>query len=292
MASSPHLFHLSQAQPQQLAGGAWRRTVDAGCLPILEGLSAELLTLGPHGRHGPFWQANAHTLAYCMEGAARITICSPGQIRDCFTVGPQDVFFIQQGFLQHIESLAEGETKLLLTFSHERPTEMVPEGLAAIADAMEAAASRPFGALAAAMTGPSGRANSHRISLGAIEPVVGPAGALARIVSAEEFSILDKLSLRLLLLGAAGAEVPHWHPNCAEIGYVLSGRVQLSVMRPSNKVDQFEVGAGDIYFVPVAFLHSVENIFAGETELLTGFGHEEPQDILLQAALAPGVVQG
>jgi len=281
MASSPHLFHLSQARPQRLAGGAWRRTVDAGCLPILEGLSAELLTLGPHGRHGPFWQANAHTLAYCMEGAARITICSPGQIRDCFTVGPQDVFFIQQGFLQHIESLAEGETKLFLTFSHERPTEMVPEGLAAIADAMEAAASR---------TGRAGKTNPHRINLGTIEPILEAGGAFARIASAEEFSILDKLSLRLMLLQAAGAEVPHWHPNCAEIGYVLSGRAQLSVMRPSNKIDQFEVGAGDIYFVPVAFLHSVENIAAGDTELLTGFGHEEPQDILLQAALAPGAL--
>ena len=283
MASSPHLFHLSQARPQRFAGGAWRRRVDAGCLPELEGLSAELLTLGAHGRHGPFWQANAHTLAYCMEGEARITICSPGQIRDCFTVGPQDVFFIQQGFLQQVENLAESETKLLLTFSHERPTEMVPEGLAAIADEMEAAAPK---------RGHAGMSSPHRISLGTIEPVLRAGGALARIVSAEEFSILDRLSLRLLLLQAAGAEAPHWHPNCAEIGYVLSGRAQLSVMRPSNKVDQFEVGAGDIYFVPVAFLHSVENISAGETELLTGFGHEEPQDILLQAALAPGVVQG
>jgi len=281
MASSPHLFHLSQARPQLLAGAAWRRRVDAGCLPILEGLSAELLTLGPQGRHGPFWQANAHTLAYCIEGEARITICSPGQIRDCFTVGPQDVFFIQQGFLQHIESLAEGETKLLLTFSHERPTEMVPEGLAAIADDMGAAASRSERA---------GKVNPHRISLGMIAPVLRAGGALARIASAEEFSILDKLSLRSLLLQVASAEAPHWHPNCAEIGYVLSGRAQLSVMRPSNKVDQFEVGPGDIYFVPVAFLHSVENISAGETELLTGFGHEEPQDILLQGALAPGVL--
>jgi len=158
---------------------------------------------------------------------------------------------------------------------------MVPEGLAAIADAMEAAASR---------TGRAGKTNPHRINLGTIEPILEAGGAFARIASAEEFSILDKLSLRLMLLQAAGAEVPHWHPNCAEIGYVLSGRAQLSVMRPSNKIDQFEVGAGDIYFVPVAFLHSVENIAAGDTELLTGFGHEEPQDILLQAALAPGAL--
>jgi oxalate decarboxylase len=224
-----------------------------------------------------------------MEGEARITICSPGQIRDSFTVGPQDVFFIQQGFLQQVENLANSETKLLLTFSHERPAEMVPEGLAAIAGEMEAV-SRPFGALAVTKSKRGGKADPHRFGLGLVEPVVGPAGALARIVSAEEFSILDKLSLRLLLLQAAGAEVPHWHPNSAEIGYVLSGRAQLSVMRPGNKVDQFEVGAGDIYFVPVAFLHSVENIAAGETELLTGFGHESPQDILLQAALAPGMV--
>jgi len=281
MASSPHLFHLSEVRPQLLAGGARRWRADAGSLPVLEGLSAELWTLDARGRHGPFWQANAHTLAYCIEGAARITICSPGQIRDCFTVGPQDVFFIQQGFLQQIENLAEAETKLLLTFSHERPTEILPEGLAEIACEMEAVTPQSAGV---------GKANPHRICLGMIEPVLRAGGAIARIARAEEFSILDKLSLRSLLLRAATAEAPHWHPNCAEIGYVISGRAQLSVMRPLNKVDQFELGAGDIYFVPVAFLHSLENISAGETELLTSLGHEEPQDILLQAALAPGVL--
>jgi oxalate decarboxylase len=153
---------------------------------------------------------------------------------------------------------------------------------------MEAAASVRSGPKA----GRTGKANPHRISLGMIEPVVGAAGELARIVSAEQFSILEKLSLRSLLLKAAGMQAPHWHPNCAEIGYVLRGRAQLSVLRPSNKVDQFEVGAGDIYFVPVAFLHCLENVSAGETQLLTGFGHEEPQDILLQEALAPGMMQG
>jgi len=278
MASSPYLFQLSQARPQRLAGGAWCRTVDADTLPVLEGLSAQLLTLGPYGRHGPSWQSNAHTLAYCIEGEARITICSPGQIRDRFTVGPRDLFFIQQGFLQDFESLSGGETKLLLTFSHERPIELVPDGLAAVAAGMEAAASVRSGPKA----GRTGKA----------KPVVGAAGELARIVSAEQFSILEKLSLRSLLLKAAGMQAPHWHPNCAEIGYVLSGRAQLSVLRPGNKVDQFEVGAGDIYFVPVAFLHCLENVSAGETQLLTGFGHEEPQDILLQEALAPGVMQG
>jgi oxalate decarboxylase len=98
--------------------------------------------------------------------------------------------------------------------------------LAEIAGEMEATAPR---------TERGGKANPHRISLGMIEPVLREGGALARIASAEEFSILDKLSLRSLLLRAAATEAPHWHPNCAEIGYVLSGRAQLSVCGPATR---------------------------------------------------------
>jgi len=274
MTHSAHLFHLNRLHPQELAAGAWRRCVDAESLPVLQGLSAELLTMGTRGSHGPFWRANAHMLACCIEGEARITISSPGPIRDCFTVAPSDLFFIQQGFLHHFASLAE--TKLLLVFNHERPVELGPDGLAA-----GAAAPRT-----SPRTARAGRANPHRLSLAMIEPVAGPSGDLTRIVSAEEFSILDKLSLRTQRLQPKGAHGLHWHPNCAEIGYVASGRARLSLLRPGNRIERVDIGAGDIYFVPVAWLHSIENVFPGETELLIGFNHEMPEDIMLETALA------
>jgi oxalate decarboxylase len=273
MANSSYLFHLSRPDPQPLPHGIRRRRVDASGLPALQGLAAELLALGPHGSHGPVWQANAHILACCLAGEARIAISSPGPIHDCFTVAPSDLFFIQQGFLHRFESLAG--TKLLLIFSHERPIELGPDGLAQ-------GAAGPPRAPKAARAGP---ANPHRISLAMVAPVAGASGDLARIVSAEEFSILDKLSFRAQLLRRDGAHGLHWHPNCAEIGYVARGRARLSVLRPGNRIDRIDIGAGDVYFVPVAHLHGIENISPGETELLIGFSHEMPQDIMLDAAL-------
>lgn len=276
MAQSPHLFHLSRLQPQPPTAGDGRRRVDADRLPVLRGLSAELLALEPGGSHGPVWQANAHILACCLEGEARIAISSPGPIHDRFTVAPNDLFFIQQGFLHCFESQAGA--KLLLIFSHERPQELGPDGL--MPDSLAPAVPGP--APRAARSGPD---NPHRISLAALEPVAGGTGDLARLASAEDFSILDKLSLRAQLLARDGAQALHWHPNCAEIGFVARGRARLSVLDPDNKIDRLEIGPGDLYFVPVAWLHSLENISPEETELLIGFNHELPEDIMLASAL-------
>jgi oxalate decarboxylase len=270
MTHSPCLFHLSQLPPQQLGAGAWRQAVGA-----LDGLSAELWTLAPRSSQGPSWRTNAHTLAYCIEGEARIAISGPGRFQNRFTIGPGDLFFVEQGFLSQLESLAQ--TKLLLTFSHERPVELEPEALTTlhVRPPLEDGSMR------------GGGLSPQRTSLSHIAPMTGAQGDVARLVSAEEFSILDKLALRAQRLPPETAHGLHWHPNCAEIGYVLNGRLRLSVLGPGRRLDRFEMAAGDIYLVPVAFLHSLENIFPTEAELLISFGHELPQDILLEAALAP-----
>lgn len=279
MAQSPHLFHLGRLQPQPPAAGDGRRRVDADRLPVLQGLSAELLSLTPGGCHGPIWQANAHILACCLEGEARIAISSPGPIHDRFTVAPNDLCFIQQGFLHCFESAAGA--KLLLIFNHERPLELGPDGH--VPDGRGPVPPVAGQLLRAARTGPH---NPHRMSLAAIEPVAGATGDFARLASAEDFSILDKLALRAQLLAPDGTQALHWHPNCAELGFVARGRARLSVLDPDNRVDRLEIGPGDLYFVPVAWLHSLENISPGETELLIGFNHELPEDIMLETALA------
>ena len=46
---------------------------------------------------------------------------------------------------------------------------------------------------------------------------------------------------------------PHWHPRTAEMGYVVKGRARMTVLSPGAKVDTYELGPGDMYFIPRAY---------------------------------------
>ena len=60
---------------------------------------------------------------------------------------------------------------------------------------------------------------------------------------------------------------PHWHPRTAEMGFVLEGRARMTVLSPGATVDTFELSPGDMYFIPRAYPHHIENIGAGRDSL-------------------------
>lgn len=53
-----------------------------------------------------------------------------------------------------------------------------------------------------------------------------------------------------LFLRAGGIREPRWHPNAAELDYVVEGRAKMIILSPAGTVDSFEVGAGEIVFIP------------------------------------------
>ena len=56
--------------------------------------------------------------------------------------------------------------------------------------------------------------------------------------------------------------MPHWHPNAAELDYVVEGTAKMIILSPGGTVDSFKVKAGEIVFIPSGYLHYIESIDA------------------------------
>jgi oxalate decarboxylase len=85
-----------------------------------------------------------------------------------------------------------------------------------------------------------------------------------------------------LHISTAGMRELHWHPRTSEMGYVVRGRARMTILSPDGSVDTFTLQSGDVYFVPAAYPHQIENINedAGEEIFfLIFFDRETPQDI-------------
>ena len=98
--------------------------------------------------------------------------------------------------------------------------------------------------------------------------------------NASSFPILSGLACYSLFLRPSGIREPHWHPNTAELDYVVEGRVKMIILSPGGNVDSFEVRAGEIVFIPPGYLHYIENADAENmTHFVVFFDHERPEDI-------------
>jgi oxalate decarboxylase len=107
-------------------------------------------------------------------------------------------------------------------------------------------------------------------------------GGELRGVSENELPILagQHGSLYSVRLAEGGIREPHWHPAAWEMDYCIAGRARMTVLDPKGNSDSFEVGPGDVVFVPQGFYHYFENIGAGELHFLIFFNtsREETED--------------
>jgi oxalate decarboxylase len=127
----------------------------------------------------------------------------------------------------------------------------------------------------------------HTFNLDNIKPQAVCKGGSRTTANADNFSILKGMALYMLRLDRDGIREPHWHPNAAELDYVIKGRAKMTILSPGGKVDIFEVGAGEIVFIPPAYFHYIENIDAeNNTHFVVFFGHERPEDIGISGALS------
>jgi oxalate decarboxylase len=274
---SPYLFSLERAAPKGNAPGRVYRLASGDNFPILSGMSLGTLDLEPAHRYGPRWNTNAHLIAYCSEGAAAVTIVSPGSLRSHFPVSAGELFFVERGFLSAIENDTRRPARFVVTLSHETPEAFDLSGATGLEGRTQS--SRRLTRKA--------RASPHKLAFGSVEPDVATAGMSVTTIGVQQLTILERLSARLLRLAPQGGWQPHWHPNCAELGYVVEGETRVSVMNPAAAVDTFEARQGDVYFIPLAYPHWLENIGDREARCIISFGDEDPLDIRLAETLAP-----
>jgi oxalate decarboxylase len=304
-SSSIHTFNLEAIKPQSVCNGGTRSIANADNFHVLRGMALYSLRLDEAGVREPHWHPNAVELSYCLTGKALMTIFSPGAGHDTFTVDAGEVAFVPRGYLHNIENIYEGDTKFAIAFNHERPEDIGISGATgSMADRVLGytfgvdsqyfnkfkksphdilITSRKSATTTTTKTYKNIKIpNRYKLNLKGTPPLVLTKGGTASFATANNFEILYGIACALLTLKPKGIREPHWHPNAAELDYVISGKARMTIFGPGNIVETFEVGPGEIVFIPPAYFHYIENISNGnddDMQFAIFFSHERPEDI-------------
>lgn len=293
-----HHFQFSRLPPQDISKGGFRIKATKSNFSPLQGMSLYKLTLHPKAVREPHWHANADELGYCLSGTVLVSLYASGNVKASFLIGRGEAFFIPSGALHCIENVGEETAELILQFSHEEPEDF---GLSAA-----------FGMFSDGVLGNTWQVRGekfhsikrstqdvfivekNRLSepgdeihypsvyqyrLEASSPLVANEGGSARVARSDVWPILQRQALYSLVLTGEGMREPHWHPETAEMGYVEKGIGRMSILSPSGKVDTYEMKEGDLYFIPKAYPHHIENLSRSDLHLLIFFDQPMPADI-------------
>ena len=296
--TSKHFFKLSKLSPQEQTEAGKRTRASKQNFPILQGMSLYKLLLEPKGIREPHWHANASELGYCLKGTVLINMYHTDNMRSNFLVEEGDVFFIPSGALHHIENVGNSNAELLLQFSHEEPEDFnLSSTLSVFSDAvlgntwnvskdifhsLKRTSQSVFATLRSdlALIPENARYETpYRYSLKKSNPLLTNEGGSAYVARQNIWPILKNQALYSLCLTNIGMREPHWHPETAELGYVEKGRGRMSILSPSGEIDTYIMEEGDIYFIPKAYPHHIENLQNEILHLLIFFDQAMPRDI-------------
>ncbi|MDA2920114.1 cupin domain-containing protein [Desulfobacterota bacterium AH_259_B03_O07] len=127
--------------------------------------------------------------------------------------------------------------------------------------------------------------STYKLNLEESNPLLQNKGGSARVARKNTWSVLENLSMYSLRITDKGMREPHWHPITAEMGYVNKGKARMTVLSPDGDVDTYELKKGDVYFIPKAYPHHIENIDKGDLHFLVFFDQNTPGDIGFSAGV-------
>jgi len=134
------------------------------------------------------------------------------------------------------------------------------------------------------MTIATERTSHHTISLREGDIVEESDLGSIRRVTADNFPILQGMSIKRLVINPGAMRTPHWHANANELTYCVSGTALVSVLDTGSKFSSFIITAGDMFHIDSGSLHHIENIGQDAAEFIIAFRHERPEDFGLGAA--------
>lgn len=282
--------------------GSMRR-VTADNLPILKGLSIKRVLLNPGAMRTPHWHANANELTYCVSGTALVSILDNHNSFSTFTLTAGQMFHANSGSLHHIENIGDDVAEFIIAFRHERPEDFgFGATLGAFSDAvlgntydlpasdfatihrttrdhkLAARTGAPDIPAAAHLTNP------HKFDVEGQAPGLNYVSGNARFARDQFWPILTDISMYSLRVTEDGMREPHWHPVTAEMGYVHHGDARMTVMNPDGTLDTWTMTTGDMYFIPRAYPHHIENIGTDPWHFLIFFDQPYPADIGYRAS--------
>jgi oxalate decarboxylase len=287
---------------EESAHGSMRR-VTADTMPILKNLSIKRLVLNPGAMRTPHWHANANELTYCVSGTALVSVLDNHSVFSNFIVTAGQMFHIDSGALHHIENIGPDVAEFIIAFRNERPEDF---GLGATfgaftdavlgntydlpaSDITKIRRSTVDHKLAARTGTPDIPAaahfnDPHKFDIEAQAPGLNYASGNARFARDQFWPALKDISMYSLRVTESGMREPHWHPVTAEMGYVHHGDARMTIMNPDGTLDTWNLTTGDMYFIPRAYPHHIENIGADDWHFLIFFDQPFPADIGFKAS--------
>lgn len=282
--------------------GSMRR-VTADNLSILKNLSIKRVLLNPGAMRTPHWHANANELTYCVSGTALVSVLDNHSRFASFIVTAGQMFHIDSGALHHIENIGTDVAEFIIAFRNERPEDF---GLGATfgaftdsvlgntydlpsADMAKIRRTTTDHKLAARVGAPDIPAaayfdDPHKFDIEAQAPGLNYASGNARFARDQFWPALKDISMYSLRVAEDGMREPHWHPVTGEMGYVHRGDARMTVMNPDGTLDTWTLTTGDMYFIPAAYPHHIENIGAEDWHFLIFFDQPFPADIGYKAS--------
>ncbi len=298
-----HHYQLFDSQARKEGVGGLRLDVRASQFPSLVGMSLSHLTLLPKGFREPHWHPNANELSYCLEGQALMTIFSPGNSHDTFTISPGEMAFVPMGSLHHIENISDKPVKMLICFDNSSPEDLeISSSLNAMPDralgatfcqkpqffsTLKQSNQKPFMGILKQATKPSlpSIPDRFKLNLEGLQPQLKTAGGWVKISNSALLPTLDGLALYSLLLNPEGIREPHWHPNAHELNYLIKGRALISLLSPDGSFEKFEMQEGMLSFLPRGYIHHIETVGDTPAHFAVFFSNKDPSDIGLSGAL-------
>jgi oxalate decarboxylase len=311
IARSSHTMSLLDGEIVEESDLGSMRRVTADNLPILKNLSIKRVLLNPGAMRTPHWHANADELTYCVSGTALVSILDDGSRFSSFVVTAGQMFHAASGSLHHIENIGADVAEFIIAFRNERPEDFgFGATFGAFSDAVlgntydlpssdMAKIRRTTGTLpphrpkdrklAARIGDPDVPASAyfsdpHKFDIEAQEPGLNYVSGNARFARDQFWPALKDISMYSLRVAEEGMREPHWHPVTAEMGYVQHGDARMTVMNPDGTLDTWHMTTGDMYFIPRAYPHHIENVGPDEWHFLIFFDQPTPADIGYRAS--------
>jgi len=301
-----HKFPLGATPPQLATPLGTKTKASKANFPILKGLSLYRLVINEGCFREPHWHANADELAYCLSGQARVTIFASGNVHARFTISAGEMFFVPSGSLHAIENVGSGPVELVITFSHEDVEDFGLSGFVgclspavmgntwnldekALAGLTHSPQSVEFGRedSAGVLMDSDRYPSPFKFAIEARAPLVSSADGSAIVARRETWPALRAQAMYSVRIHGIGMREPHWHPETAELGFVHQGHARMTVQSPGGSAETYELHPGDIYFIPRAYPHHIENLDGTEVHFLIFFDTPDVQDIGLTGAI-PG----
>ena len=299
-----HKLSLSEIPPQISNSFGTKIAATKDVFPILRGLSLYRLIIHEGCFREPHWHTNADEVGYCLRGEVLVTIFASGNTHAQFTITEGEMFFVPSGALHTIENTGFGDVEMVITFSHEQVEDFGLSGF--VGCLSEAVMGNTWGLSKSELSGltrspksiefcktsvpadipeSAGYPSPFKFPIEKRTPLITNENGSAIVARRDTWPALRAQAMYSLRLHGIGMREPHWHPETAELGYVLSGHARITIQSPDSSSETYELHPGDIYFIPRAYPHHIENLDGTEIRFLIFFDTPDVQDIGLTGAI-------